>query len=85
MQCSFITSEAAMSLSKALPTSTTTLLLLGISAFPHEAMAQSRPLRDQIVGTWKYVSVDNIRPDGSRVPLFGPDPKGRIVFDSNGN
>lgn len=74
-----------MNVYKAFPNPTTTLLLLALSASSHEAMTQNKPLKDQVVGTWKYVSVDNIRPDGSRVPLFGPNPKGRIVFDSNGN
>jgi hypothetical protein len=28
--------------------------------------------------------VDLVRPDGARVPLFGPNPQGQASFDSNG-
>ncbi len=48
------------------------------------ALAQ-KPLKDEIVGTWKYVSVDLVRPDGTRVPLYGPNPQGLAVFDAAGN
>lgn len=62
---------------------TTALLLLGVVLPGKAAMAQST-LKDQIVGTWRYVSVDLVRPDGTRVPLFGPNPQGQASFDSNG-
>jgi hypothetical protein len=61
------------------------LCFLGASTFSYAASGQQKSLKEQIVGTWKYVSVDNIRPDGSRVPLFGPAPQGRVTFDRNGN
>ena len=38
----------------------------------------------QIVGTWTYVSVDLVGPDGTRVPLFGPGPRGQANFDRSG-
>jgi hypothetical protein len=59
-----------------------TLLLLGV-VLPGGAIAQST-LKDQIIGTWTYVSVDVARPDGSREPLFGPNPQGQASFDVNG-
>ncbi|RZI40008.1 hypothetical protein EGT07_26065 [Herbaspirillum sp. HC18] len=62
-----------------------TLFLLGGGAMPFEAIGQGKSLRQQLIGTWNYVSVDIVRPDGSRTPLFGPSPQGRVVFDSNGN
>lgn len=49
-----------------------------------DAAGQDRSLKDQLVGTWTYVSVDIVRPDGSRVPLFGPNPSGFASFDGNG-
>lgn len=61
---------------------TLTLLLLGIILPWSGAIAQST-LKDQVVGTWKYVSVDLVRPDGTREPLFGPNPQGQANFDSN--
>src|SRR6266849_1698582 len=38
----------------------------------------------QLVGTWTWVSVDNVRPDGTKVQPFGPNPKGFVIFDANG-
>ncbi|MGJ7915354.1 lipocalin-like domain-containing protein [Massilia sp. LXY-6] len=61
------------------------LCFLVAGTFSNAAFAQQKSLKEQIVGTWTYVSVDNIRPDGSRVPLFGPAPQGRVMFDRNGN
>jgi len=61
------------------------VLLFGTGVLLHQATAQDKSLREQIVGTWSYVSVDNVRPDGSRAPLFGPNPKGRVTFDREGN
>jgi hypothetical protein len=60
------------------------VLFLGIGAILSEALAQQKTLKEQVVGTWTYSSVDIVRPDGSRVPLFGPDPQGRAIFDGNG-
>ena len=60
----------------------TTLALLFL--LPSGAIGQQRSLKEQLVGTWTYVSVDTVRPDGSRVPMFGPNPTGLAIFDSNG-
>jgi len=46
------------------------------------AVAQSP--KQQIVGAWTIVSTDTIRPDGTRVPTFGPGPKGTVIFDASG-
>ena len=62
---------------------TAALLLLGVALPSGGAFAQST-LQDQIVGTWTYVSVDLVRTDGVREPLFGPNPQGQAIFDSNG-
>jgi hypothetical protein len=60
------------------------LLVLGVALLSSEAVAQQKTLKEQVVGTWTYSSVDIVRPDGSRVPLFGPNPQGRAIFDGNG-
>jgi hypothetical protein len=49
-----------------------------------DAVAEQKSLQEQLVGTWTYVSVDIVRPDGTRVPLFGPDPSGFASFNANG-
>jgi lipocalin-like protein len=41
--------------------------------------------REEIVGAWLIVSTDTVRSDGSRVPTFGPNPKGLVVFDGSGH
>ena len=37
-----------------------------------------------LVGTWTWVSVENTRPDGTKVQLYGPNPKGVLIFDNSG-
>ncbi len=49
-------------------------------AYGHTAFAQHNPL----VGTWMIVSVNNERADGTKVPLFGPEPQGMLTFDAKG-
>lgn len=63
---------------------TIALLFLGVALPWDDAVGQQNTLKEQLVGTWTYVSVDIVRPDGNRVPLFGPNPKGLAIFDSNG-
>jgi hypothetical protein len=52
--------------------STLSLLFLGVALPSGEAIGQEKTLKEQIVGTWTYVSVDTVRPDGSRVPMYVP-------------
>jgi hypothetical protein len=59
-------------------------LLLGITLPLGVAVGQQKTLKEQIVGTWAYVSVDIVRPDGTRIPLFGPNPSGLAIFENNG-
>jgi hypothetical protein len=53
---------------------------------PHVAHAQESPktLKDQLVGSWRLVSINNLRADGTKYELFGPDAKGIVIFDRNG-
>jgi hypothetical protein len=55
------------------------LTLLGLTG---NAMGQTAK---DLVGTWTWVTVETVRPDGSRSQPFGPNPKGNIVFDANGH
>jgi hypothetical protein len=45
----------------------------------------NKPLKEQLIGTWTLVSVDNIYPDSSRVHPYGENPKGMLVFDNRSN
>ena len=59
------------------------LLVLGLALPLGGAFAQPT-LKEQLVGTWTYVSVDLVGPDGVREPLFGANPQGQASFDVNG-
>ena len=60
---------------------TAIVLCLGIGA-SNTAVAQTAK---DLVGTWTLVSTDTVRADGSRTPTFGDNPKGIIVFTSDGH
>lgn len=69
---------------RALTLTTMAMLFLAVALPPSDAVGQQKTLKEQLVGTWTYVSVDTVRPDGSRVPMFGPNPQGLAIFDGNG-
>jgi hypothetical protein len=58
---------------------------LGLASLPISAVSQQKPLKEQLVGTWKIVSVDNVRDDGSKVELFGSNPTGILIYTSDGH
>jgi hypothetical protein len=76
--------EDIMSRISTLAMTTMALLFLGVALPPGDAIGQQKTLKEQIVGTWTYVSIDIVSPDGSRVPMYGPNPQGLASFDSNG-
>ena len=57
---------------------------LGLALLPGSAVAQQKPLKEQLAGTWTIVSNDNVAPDGAKRQLFGPNPKGILVLAANG-
>lgn len=63
---------------------TVALLFFGVWLTGGNAVAQQETLAAQLVGTWTYVSVDIVSPDGHRVHLYGPNPTGLAIFDRNG-
>lgn len=60
-------------------------VLLGMAISYTDVAAQTGTLKEQVVGTWAYVSVDTVRPDGSRKPMYGTNPQGLAVFDGSGH
>jgi hypothetical protein len=60
------------------------LLFLGVILFAGDAVAQQKSLKEQLVGTWKLVSLHNVRSDGSRVDNIGPNPKGILSTRATG-
>ncbi|WP_213737686.1 lipocalin-like domain-containing protein [Bradyrhizobium sp. dw_411] len=57
------------------------LLLAFATALP----VRAETLKDQLVGVWTLVLSDNVNPDGSRIHLYGSDPKGILTFDATGH
>ena len=54
--------------------------LIGLALCPAIAGAQS----SQLVGTWKLVAADVIRPDGRTVTDYGSAPSGLAMFTADG-
>ena len=57
---------------------------LGLALLPGSALAQQKPLKEQLAGTWTIISNDNVAPDGTKRQLFGPNPKGILILAANG-
>ena len=63
---------------------TMSLLFLGIALLAGDAVAQQKTLKEQLVGTWTFVSAVDVQKDGSKTDRWGPNPKGMVMFDANG-
>jgi hypothetical protein len=63
----------------------TMLLSVAVASLSGPAIGQQKTLKDQLVGAWTYVSVDTVRPDGSRTAMYGPNPQGIAIFDVGGH
>jgi hypothetical protein len=49
-----------------------------------DAFAQEKSLKEQLVGTWKFVSAVDTRPDGTKFDPFGGNGAGTQSFASTG-
>ena len=58
---------------------------LGLAFSLNSAVAQTKPLKDQLVGTWTVVSWEQTNKDGGKQQDFGSNPKGVASFDANGH
>ncbi len=52
---------------------------------PYAAVAQSKSPKELLVGAWTLVSADSVRGDASKVPVFGSNPKGIMIFTGDGH
>ena len=57
---------------------------LGLALLPATSRAQQNSLKEQVVGTWTAVSTTNTAANGVKSDLFGPNPRGLLIFESNG-
>ena len=60
-----------------------TLPYLLIAPFTGPASAQTKPLKDQVIGAWSLVSV-TVEGGPAKVEPYGPAPKGAMFLDANG-
>jgi Lipocalin-like domain len=58
---------------------------LSFAFVPAEAGAQQKTLKEQLVGTWTLLTHEIIARDGTKTALFGPHPKGLLIFDAGGH
>jgi hypothetical protein len=62
--------------------STSVLMALGVALLPSNVVGQQKSIKEQLVGTWTFVSSTTKLPDGS--PAWGINPKGLLIFTENG-
>ncbi|MBR0692254.1 lipocalin-like domain-containing protein [Bradyrhizobium lablabi] len=55
--------------------------LISIAAFPNNSVAEGNSLKDQLVGTWIYVSSTGTRQDGSAVQR--PSLQGAVTYTAD--
>jgi len=58
------------------------ITLVTISSVPNSIMAQGMSLKDQLIGTWIYVSSTAKRDDGTNVPR--PSLQGAVTYTADG-
>src|SRR4051794_14929497 len=58
------------------------VILLGFSILPANAVAQQKSLKEQLVGAWTLVSFEATGKDGTKWQDFGPNPKGVLILDA---
>jgi Lipocalin-like domain len=57
---------------------------LGLVFLTGSALAQQTSLKEQLIGTWTFVSAVETSKDGAKSDRWGPNPKGLIIFEANG-
>jgi Lipocalin-like domain len=57
---------------------------LGLAILTGSAAAEQKPMKDLLVGTWTLLLVDDVNAEGNRVPGYGPNPKGTVIFGTDG-
>ena len=58
---------------------------VGVAAPLSTAVGQEKTIKDQIVGTWTFVSALDVQPDGKKTDRWGLNPKGIFMFDAHGH
>jgi hypothetical protein len=58
-------------------------LVTGVSSFAHQPF-QGGGVSRQLLGRWKLVSLEAVRPSGEVVRDWGANPTGYLSYDSSG-
>jgi hypothetical protein len=58
---------------------------LAFAVLAGEASAQSKSLKDRLLGTWHFVIAEITTPDGKKSFPFGPTPHGILIFTPEGD
>jgi hypothetical protein len=61
------------------------IVAVGLAAPLSTAEGQQKTIKDQIVGTWTFVSALDVHPDGKKIDRWGSNPKGIFMFDAHGH
>ncbi len=59
-------------------------IVFGLALVPTSAVSQQKSMKEQLVGAWTILIADAVSQDGTRVPNFGPNPNGTVIFDATG-
>jgi len=60
------------------------IAFVAIPVLPNNGLAQGKSLKDQLVGAWTLVSANQISKEGVKSDRWGPNPRGRAIFEANG-
>ena len=63
-------------------TTMASLLVLAMALPASDTLAQQKPLKDQLVGSWTFASSTDKRADGSS--MWGDDAKGLLISAADG-
>lgn len=55
-----------------------------VALIPGSAFAQQKSLKEQLVGTWTFVSCDSTSANGAKVPYCANPANGILILDANG-
>ena len=56
---------------------------MSAALLPCSVVAQEVSL-NELVGSWIFVSAQDVKPNGSKIDPWGPNAKGAAMFDANG-
>src|SRR5438477_3951818 len=62
--------------------SLTAIAMLALAMVPDKGVTQQKSVKEQLVGTWAFVSSTSKLADGSL--LWGTNPKGQLSFEASG-